>query len=152
MKSGVATSRATASLLLLVMFVPAIGPLAMAGLAPTEGMHCMRRRLLDAAAAAPAMHCHQGASHAESASAQNSASPESAAVPEASFRSLDCCCNHCNYGCCCRIPKISGWANPVTSHLSFVSPLVELTLPSPFTDRVSAVLIGPDSARAPPRR
>jgi hypothetical protein len=137
-------------LLLLAMLVPAIGPLAMASLAPMEGMHCMRRRFSDAPAAAPVMRCHHGAP--PTAAAQNSESPESAAVPEASFRSLDCCCNHCNYGCCCRIPKISGWANPVTSHLSFVSPLVELTLPSPFTERVSAVLIGPDSARAPPRR
>ena len=148
-KNVAATYRATASFLLLAMLVSAFGPSAMASLAPAEGMRCMRRPLSDAPAAAPAMHCHHGAW--QSTPSQNSASQDSTAVPEASFRSLDCCCNHCDYGCCCRIPRISDWAKPASSHLSFVSLLFELALPSPFTDRVSAVLIGRDSARAPPR-
>jgi hypothetical protein len=137
-------------LLLLVMLVPAFGPLAMANLPPMEGMHCMRRRLSDAPAAAAVMHCHHGASPA--GAAENSESPESAAAPETSFRSLDCCCNHCDYGCCCRIPKTSEWATPVTFQLSSVSPLIELVSSAPFTDRDSLLLVGPDSARAPPRR
>jgi len=77
---------------------------------------------------------------------QDSALPASSG---ASFRSLDCCCSH---DCCCRILKTSDWAKPAVNHLSFVGLLIEPALSAPITDRVSAVLIGPDSARAPPRR
>ena len=148
MKNVTATSRWTASFLLLVMLVPAFGPFAMARLAPPEGMHCMRRPLPDAPAAAPAMHCHHAASRSaapKTSESQDSASPAS---PEASFRSLDCCCNH---GSCCRVLQTSDSAKPATNHLSFVSLLTQSAPPELLTDRVSAVLIGPDSARAPPR-
>jgi len=149
MRNVTATSRWTASFLLLVMLVPAFGPLALARVAPPEGMHCMRRPISDAPTAGPAMHCHQEA--LQSAVAYSSRSQDSAlpASSGASFRSLDCCCNH---DCCCRILKTSDWARPAVNHLSFVGLLIEPALSAPITDRVSAVLIGPDSARAPPRR
>jgi len=157
MKNAV-TFRATAGILLLVMLAPAFGPLAMASLAPSAGMHCMRRPMAEAASgktqpaispqSGPPMRCH-GAS-------QNTASRDSesrtSAVPEVSFRSLDCCCGHCNYDCCCRTVRTSGWAKPASNHLSPVSLPIENALPSPLVDDSSAVLLGPDSARAPPRR
>lgn len=151
MRNAAVTYRMTAGVLLLVMLAPAFGPFAMASLVPMEGMHCMRRRLSDAHAAGrrPAR-CHAIAWR--SRARQDSELQDSAAPTEASLRSLDCCCNHCNYNCCCRLPKISEWAQPVTFQLSSVSLLIEFASPVPFTDRVSAILIGPDSARAPPRR
>ncbi len=148
MRNAAVTYRMTAGVLLLVMLVPAFGPFAMASLAPAEGIHCMRRQLRYARAAARPTRCHvAGHGHVP----QDSESQNSSTSTEASLRSLDCCCNHCNYNCCCRLPKISEWAQPVTFQLSSVSLLIELASPVPFTDRVSPILIGPDSARAPPR-
>jgi hypothetical protein len=147
MKSEMATSRWTAGVLLLVMLVPAFAPFAVGRLAPSAGMHCMRRPIGDAPSAAsdpsaasaePAMHCHHAASRA----------PQSEPSPASSFRSLDCCCNN---DCCCRILKTSDWARPAINHFSFVSLLIQSALLVPLPDRLSAVLIGPDSARAPPR-
>ncbi len=159
MKNAV-TFRATAGFLLLVMLVPAFGPLAMASMAPSAGMHCMRRAMTEAASgksrqaaspqSAPAMRCHHRDAH--SGAPQNSETQHSAASPEASFRSLDCCCGHCNYDCCCRTVRTFGWAKPATSHLSLVTILIEPAISSFLISRISAVLIGPDSARAPPRR
>jgi hypothetical protein len=139
--------RVTASFLLLVTLVPAVGPFAMARLAPPEAMHCMRRPLPDAPAAEPAMHCHHAAS--QSGAAQNSESQNSAASPEASFRSLDCCCNN---DCCRRSLKTSDWAKPAARQLSVVRLLIQSARPEPITERVSSVSAGPDSARAPPQR
>jgi hypothetical protein len=145
MKNVTATSRWTSSFLLLVMLVPAFGPFAMARLAPPDGMRCMRRPLSDAPAAEPAMHCHHAAS--QSAAPQIFGSQNSDASPEAWFRSLDCCCNH---DCCFRILKTSDWAKPAVNHLYFVSLLIQSASPAPLADRVSAVLMGPASSRAPP--
>lgn len=149
--------RWTARFLLLVMLVPAIGPLALGRVAPPGAMHCMRRPLLAAAVASsaqPAMHCHQAAQETEAAqngAAQNGALQTSRpASSETSFRSLDCCC--CNRDCCCRGLKTSEWARPATNHLSFVSLLIEPAVPTLVTASASAVLTGPDSARAPPRQ
>ena len=132
----------TARFLLLVMLVPAIGPLALARVAPPEAMHCMRRPLQTAAPAAePAMHCHHAAAAAGNAMPQ-------AASSEASFCSLDCCCpNHD----CCRGLKTSEWARPASNLLSLVTLLIEPALPAQMAARVSTAITGPDSARAPPR-
>lgn len=149
MKNVTATYRWTARFLLLVMLVPAFGPFAMARLAPPEGMHCMRRPLSDAPAAEPAMHCHHAAQETETAqhsAAQNAAWQTS--QPEATFRSLDCCClNHD----CCRGLKTSEWARPASNHFSFITFLIEPALPAQIATRISAMLTGLDSARAPPR-
>jgi len=136
--------RWTARFLLLIMLVPAVGPLALARVASPRPMPCMRRPL----AAAPAMHCHHGASQSapQTAESQASASPVS---QETSFRSLDCCCGqHCD---CCRNSKTSESARPASNHLSFVGLLMESALPAALASRVSAFFAGPDSARAPPR-
>ncbi|MGA3197668.1 MAG: hypothetical protein ABSD39_21950 [Terriglobales bacterium] len=156
MKNAV-TFRATSGILLLVMLAPAFGPLAMASLAPSAGMHCMRRPMAEASGesrpatspqSGPPMRCH-GAS--QSTGSRDSESRTSA-VPEVSLRSLDCCCGHCNYDCCCRTVRTFGWARPASNHLTSVRLSIEVGPPSPLVDRISAVLIGPDSARAPPRR
>ncbi|MGA2004570.1 MAG: hypothetical protein ABSG70_14385 [Terriglobales bacterium] len=137
--------RWTARLLLLVMLVPAVGPVALARVAPAEGMHCMRRPLPEAPEAQPVMHCHHAA--AQSAARQDTA-PQGSGSADASVRSLDCCCNH---DCCGRTVKTSEWAQPAANHLSFVSLLIEPSRPAHIDTRASATLAGPDSARAPPR-
>jgi hypothetical protein len=149
MKNVTATSRWTASFLLLVMLVPAFGPFAMARLAPPEGMHCMRRPLPDAPAAAPAMQCHHAAQDAKAAQrgvAGNAASQISRG--ETSFRSVDCCCSNHD---CYRGLKTSEWARPASNLLSVVRFPIEPAIPAQIALRVSALLSGLDFARAPPR-
>ena len=128
------------------MLVPAIGPLALARVAPPAGMHCMRKPLQDAStsAAEPAMHCHHAA--AESGTEKNAASQMS--LPEASVRSLDCCCQNHD---CCRGLKTSEWARPASNLLSVISFFIEPALPTPVEVPACDALTGPDSARAPPR-
>lgn len=119
------------------MLVPAFGPVALAGSAAPEAMHCMRKPFQQTAqAAAPAMHCHHGLAHA----------PQPASA-EASFSSLDCACQNHD---CCRGLKTCEWARPASNSLSCASFLIEPALLAPIAARVSAVLTGPDSARAPP--
>jgi hypothetical protein len=140
--------RWTARFVVLVMLVPVIGPLALARMAPMEGMHCVRQPLAAAAAtpaAEPAMHCHEGAPRSAEQSEQQSA--VSSASTEASFRSLDCCRNHD----CCRSVTTSEWAQAVGRHYSYVRLLIEPAVPALAAARVSSPLIGADSARAPPR-
>jgi len=143
----------TAGLLLVAMLVPAFGPLALARLAPPEGMHCMRRPLA-VTAATPAgehvMHCHHASSQAGTPREPASQNPAVAdASLQVSIRSLDCCCGqHCD---CCRGAKASEWARPASNHLSFVSLLIEPARRAEIAARVSAVSSDPDSARAPPR-
>jgi len=144
--------RWTARFTLLVMLAPFVGPPALAGVDPMQGMHCMRRPLADAPAASPAeppMHCHHAAS--QSAEPENSRTADSAlsAVPEASFRSLDCCCSDHD---CCRTVKTSEWARRASDYDSSIGLLIEPAASAPVTAHVSAVFAGPDSARAPPRR
>ena len=149
MKNVTATSRWTASFLLLVMLVPAFGPFAMARLAPPDGMHCMRRPLSDAPAAQPAMPCHHAAQEAKAApnDAAGNAAPQ-ISRREASFRSVDCCCSNHD---CCRGLKTSEWARPASNLLSVVRFPIEPAIPAQIALRVSAMLSGLDSARAPPR-
>jgi len=140
--------RWTARFLLLVMLVPAVGPVALARVASPAPMHCMRGPLAVAPAAETAMHCHHVASQSVPQTVEPQASA-SHASQEASFRSIDCCCGqHCD---CCRNSKMSEWARAASSHLSFVSLLIEPALPAAMAHRVSTFLAGPDSARAPPR-
>ena len=131
-----------ADLLVLVMLVPAFGPLALLHAAPIENMHCARRPLAPSRASEPAMHCHEGL-------AQNAANGgPGASEAEASFRSLDCCSGHD----CCRSVKTSEWARPASNLLSILSFLVESSVPSQNAADVRAAFVGPDSARAPPLR
>ena len=145
--------RWTARFLLLVMLVPAFGPLALARVGAPAGMHCMRRPLAaeQDRAAEPAMHCHHSAVQSAGQSAPQAAeSQTSAAAPAASLRSLDCCCGqHCD---CCRNSKTSEWARPAATHLSVISVLIEPAPAAHFVTRPATLFTGPDSARAPPRR
>ena len=147
MKNVSATHRWTASFLLLVMLVPAFGPFAIARLAPFDGMHCMRRPLSDAPApATPCHHAAQEAKAAQNGAAENVASQISRY--EASFRSVDCCCSNHD---CCRGLKTSEWARPASNLLPVVRFLIEPAIPAQIALRVSTLLSGLDSARAPPR-
>jgi len=130
---------------MLVMVMPAIAPMAMAGVAPPEAMHCMRRPLAAAATHEPVMQCHHGAAQAV---AQGTPENEVPAAPSgASVRALDCCCNH---DCCCRSLNTSEWARPASS-LGFVNLLINRASPVAVAQRMAAFTAGADSARAPPR-
>ncbi|HTR23806.1 MAG TPA: hypothetical protein VMI10_07460 [Terriglobales bacterium] len=147
--------RWTARFLTLVMLVPFLGPAALARVASSPSMHCARMRMADASAPAvpatparqPAMHCHgmaqQPAANAEAPKAQSTPSH-----PEASFTSRDCCC--CDHNCC-RSTATSGWAQPASRLSSLVNLTVESAARATSTVRLSAPLLGGDSARAPPR-
>jgi hypothetical protein len=144
-----------AKFVVLVMLVPMFGPLALARLAPIEGMHCMRRPLGATVATPgdePAMHCHEGVPQgAERNSGQSfEESSQAAATPDssqASFRSPDCCRNHD----CCRSAATSGRAHLIGIRSLHVSLRIEVALSALAATRVSSSLIGADSARAPPR-
>jgi len=143
-----------AKFLTLVMLVPFLGPAALAHAAPPAGMHCIRMRMADApAAAAPAtpaqqsaMHCH-GMATQPAAQTETAQSDSASSHPEASFTSRDCCCDHN----CCRSTATSGWAQPASRLSSFLNLTVESASLATSTVRLSAPLLGPDSARAPPR-
>jgi hypothetical protein len=138
--------RWTARFLLLIMLVPAVGPIALARVAPSSAMHCMRRPLQSAPTAAPVMQCHHGSMASEP---QSSGSPAPAAsASEASVHSLDCCCNHD----CCRGVKTSGWASLTATQLPFANLRIEPATIAPLVAAASTTSLGPDSARAPPPR
>jgi hypothetical protein len=126
--------RWTAKFLLLVMLLPAFGPLTLARTAQPEAMHCLRKPLQSAQ---PAMQCHH-------AMAQTPAQE----APEKSFRALDCCCQNHD---CCRGLRTSEWARPASNLLSYISFLIELAPASQFAAHISAAPAGQDSTRAPPR-
>jgi hypothetical protein len=146
-----------AKFVVLVMLVPTFGPLALASLAPMEGMHCMRRPLGAPPGAETAMHCHEGMpSQAERGSERRSdqgleksseQAAASSASSEASFRAPDCCRNHD----CCRSVATSERAHLTGLRSSYVSLRVEVILSALAAARISSALIGSDSARAPPR-
>jgi hypothetical protein len=128
-------SRWTARFLLLVMLVPAFGPMAMAHAAQPESMHCMRQPL-SAHSAQPAMPCHMAMAMPNSES-------------ELSFfgiKSDNCCQQQC---CCGAIT--SEWAEPASSSPSFLSLLTEPAGSSPISEPQSSDIFGNDPARAPPR-
>ena len=128
--------RWTASLLLLVMLVPAVAPLALARTAASEAAHCRRPPLHQTAQLAqPAKPCHHGMTDLSHLQAT-----------EASIRSLDCCSNHD----CCRGVKTSEWARPASRLLKSVDLFVEPAVPTQAAAGLSADPIGYDAARAPP--
>jgi hypothetical protein len=136
--------RWAARFLLLVMLVPAFGPMAMPCAALPQAAHCQRQpisgRAMSGHTAPPAMHCHHAIAQPNPAQPENSSS---------SFRSLngDDCCGH---RCCCGATT-SEWARPDASLLSFFRLLIEPSLPSPDAVLRSSDISRQDSARAPPR-
>jgi hypothetical protein len=136
--TGTSTSArsATASLLLLVMLAPFAAPLALAQ-SQQAAMHCARRPIGVTPVPAPAMHCH----------GMMGAMPASPTSPEATFQSRDCCANHD----CCRSLKTSEWARPAASLLSVAILLIEPVRPGQQADGLPTTIVGPHSARAPPR-
>jgi len=130
-------------LLLLVMLVPAFGPLAVACAARPMAMHCMRQPV-SGQAAQSAMPCHQamGQAPAESESSKAGSSETSVqAIAEG-----NCCHSHC----CCGATT-SEWARPTPRLLSVLHLLIEPVRPSPSAPLHSSDTFGHDSARAPPR-
>jgi hypothetical protein len=141
----------TTNFLLMVMLLPAIGPLALARVAQPGAMHCMRKPLHAAAASSPAMHCHHEAAEAgatQNAPVDNAGSQVSEPASEVWFHALDNCCpNHD----CCRGAVTSDWARPSARHVFDISLGVE---PAPALRSAtvpSASFASLDSARAPPR-
>jgi len=151
--------RWAARFLLLVMLVPAVGPMAMACAVQPEPMHCMRQSMsgqvmsgqvmsgqampgqaMSAHAAEPAKPCHH--SMAQSKAPQTESS-------ELAFQATDdgSCCQH---HCCCGATT-SEWARPASSLPSFVSLAVERAISAKNAVLRSSEISAPDSARAPPR-
>ncbi|MGA7560579.1 MAG: hypothetical protein WBW12_16790 [Terriglobales bacterium] len=127
-------SRWTARFLMLVMLVPAFGPMAMPCAALPAAMHCMRQ----AVSAQPAMPCHHGMAQ----SPPSQSDPARASVQAAS----NCCQSHC----CCGATT-SEWAQPASNLLFFFNLLIEPARPTQNAELRSTDLSGYDSARAPPR-
>jgi len=122
--------RWVARLLVLVMIVPALGPLAMTQAAKPEAPHCLRQ------AAKPVMQCHQGMTMA----------PEPSS--ETSFQAIDQCCSNHD---CCRGMAAPRWAQPQSQLLSQQDqPTIEAAH-SPVTQFAPSIIADNDSARAPPR-
>jgi len=120
-----------ARLLVMVMLVPAFGPLAMARVSPSMGPHCQRQ------AAKPAMPCHHGMTMAPEPSSS-----------EPSFRALDSCCQ--NHACCRGIATLR-WAKPAGQLSGHVELGAETVFFLPGLHVVPTLLSNRDSARAPPR-
>ena len=132
------------------MLAPAFGPMALAGVAKSNPMHCVRQRV----SPLPAPPCHHGmaesnAPQPESSSLESSqvesANAESA---EASLRAVDNCCQ--NHDCCCRIATTQR-ARPASTQLYILSPLIEPARPSQIAALQLKDASAYDSARAPPR-
>jgi hypothetical protein len=137
-------SRWTARFLLLVMLVPAFGPLAMARSAQPGAMHCMRQPVA-VHAAQPAMPCHHAMAQSKPPQSESSQGESS----EPSFQATNndnCCQNHC----CCGATT-SEWAQPVSNLLSFLSLPIEPARPWLSAVLQSSDISRQDSARAPPR-
>jgi hypothetical protein len=120
-----------ARLLVLVMVVPALGPLAMATAVPEVAPHCVR------AAAKPAMPCHPGMTMTMAAEAS----------PEKSFRATDSCCQDHD---CCRGMAAPKWAASPAQLLLHRSLPVAAGLYATSTQLNSATFVDDHSARAPP--
>ena len=90
----------SARLLVLVMVVPAFGPLAMARISQQSGAHCLRQPG-SRQPAQSTMQCHRGMTMAA-----DGADPQSS---ETSVSAIDSCCpNHA----CCRGMATPQWAQP----------------------------------------
>jgi len=140
--------RWAARVLLLVMLVPAFGPMAMACAARPETMHCTRQPTSGQAGsgqarsgqtAQPAMQCHHAMAQSKPPQSEESSA----------FRATNdgnCCQNHC----CCGA-STSEWARPASSLPSFISLAIEPSRPSQDALLPSSDIRRQDSARAPPR-
>ena len=141
-------SRWTARFLLLVMLVPAFGPLTMACVAQPEAMHCMRHpesASMSGLSAQPEMPCHHAMAQSKPPRAESSPVESSEASLQAG-NDDNCCQNHC----CCGATT-SEWAQPASNLLSFLSLLIEPAQASRDSAAQSTDIFGHDSARAPPR-
>lgn len=119
-----------ARLLVLVMLVPALGPLAMARASQPQSLHCLRQP------AKPVMQCHHGMAMA--------LEPQSS---EASFRAVDNCCQNHD---CCRGLAAPRWAQPQARLFSHRSLLNGKALTAPGAVLAPIAPLDSDSARAPP--
>jgi hypothetical protein len=139
--------RWAARFLMVVMLVPALAPMAMPCAALPQGAHCMRRTV-SAQPTQPMMQCHHAMAESRPPQPESLSGESSQASAQASFQAADnddCCKNHC----CCGA-KISEWAQPASSLLSFFSLLIEPAQPLPGSAPQSTDFSGNDSARAPP--
>jgi hypothetical protein len=125
--------RWVARLLILVMIVPAFGPLALAHAAQQQAPHCLRQ------AAKPVMQCHQGMLMAPEPSEPST---------ETSFQAVDqCCANHD----CCRGMAAPRWAQPQSQLLSQEDHPTAEAAHIAVAQFTPSTLTYNDSARAPPR-
>jgi len=119
---------------MLVMLVPAFGPMAMPCGVLSAGMHCMRQPV----PSQPAMPCH----HAMVPSPPSPSDPSAASI-----QAVNSCCQNT---CCCGATT-SEWAQPASTLLSFFSLLIEPARPAQSAVLRSTDISGYYSARAPPR-
>jgi hypothetical protein len=136
------------------MLAPAFGPMALAHVAKSNAMHCVRQRV----SPLPAPPCHQGmaesnapqpeSSSLESSSFESQVEWANAGSAEASLRAVDNCCQ--NHDCCCRIATTQR-ARPASTQLYILSPLIEPARPPQIAARQLKDVSACDSARAPPR-
>jgi hypothetical protein len=147
-------SRWTARFLMLVMLVPAFGPMVMPCAAAPVANHCLRQPIsgnssanapgnASAPAARRSMSCHHAMAQSETPRPASSSAP----TFDTSFRSADGDC--CHSRCCCGATT-SEWAQPASPLLSFVDLSVESARPSPGAVLHSSDVARQDSARAPP--
>ena len=121
--------RWTARLLVLVMLVPAVGPLAMAHVPRAMGPHCERH------AVQTAVHCH----------GMTMAAPS---PYEASLTAFGpCCTDHA----CCRGLATLRWAKVMPQLSGHLGLSVQGAVSGSRTHFVASLRSGRDSARAPPR-
>jgi hypothetical protein len=119
-----------ARLLVLVIIAPAFGPLAMASAAQPQPAHCLRQP------AKPVMQCHHGM-----------AMVSEPASSEASFRTLEQCCQNHD---CCRSLASPQWAQPQSKLFSRQGSPTERALSWPDAQLTPLTPVDNDSARAPP--
>jgi hypothetical protein len=124
--------RWTARLLLLVVTLPAFGPMAMARLSPATGAHCLRQP-----AKPTVMPCH----HDMTAMAGS--------APAAWLRAAENCCE--NHDCCIRGVTTRQWARPESARLSQFRLRADIAPAVSAATLISTNGFRQDSARAPPR-
>jgi hypothetical protein len=123
--------RWTARLLLIMISLPAFGPMALASLSPAQGAHCVRQP--EKPAVMPCHHEMMAMAEAES--------------PATSLRAADNCCE--NHDCCVRGVTTRQWASPERFQFASVSFVARLAVIS-HASYVSAFDLRKHAARAPP--
>src|SRR5271157_5145763 len=100
--------RCAAGFLLLVMLVPAFGPVVMPCAAQPQGTHCVRKAISSHAA----MSCHHAMGQTHPTRAESSQGQPEGELLQASFEAANlgkCCQSHC----CCGATT-SEWAQPAS--------------------------------------